>query len=103
SVPGRYRSRATPLGLRNEPGPGPAAGAKATLGGTIRFTPGQRIMVDVRINGSGGAQLMLDTGADRTLISHRALQAAGVRIAAPATTGQIGGGTGGGRSALGVG
>jgi Aspartyl protease/Domain of unknown function (DUF4124) len=94
SVPGRYRSRATPLGLRNEPAPGPAAGAKATSGGTIRFTPGQRIMVDVRINGSGGAQLMLDTGADRTLISPRALQAAGVRIAAPAATGQIVGATG---------
>jgi hypothetical protein len=95
SVPGRYRSRATPVGLRNEPAPpGPAAGAKAVSGGTIRFTPGQRIMVDVRINGSANAQLMLDTGADRTLISPRALQAAGVRIAAPAATGQIVGATG---------
>jgi predicted aspartyl protease len=93
SVPGRYRSRATPVGLKNEPAPGPAA-AKAVSGGTIRFTPGQRIMVDVRINGSANAQLMLDTGADRTLISPRALQAAGVRIAAPAATGQIVGATG---------
>jgi hypothetical protein len=95
SVPDRYRSRATPMGLRNEPAPGPPAGAKPAVGGTtIKFTPGQRIMVDVRINGSGDAQLMLDTGADRTLISPRALQAAGVRIASPAATGQIVGATG---------
>ena len=95
SVPGRYRSRATPMGLKNEPAPGPATGAKPASGGTsIKFTPGQRIMVDVRINGSGDAQLMLDTGADRTLISPRALQAAGVRIAAPAASGQIVGATG---------
>jgi predicted aspartyl protease len=95
SVPDRYRSRATPLGLKNQPAPEPAPAAKAASGGTtIKFTPGQRIMVDVRINGSGDAQLMLDTGADRTLISPRALQAAGVRIAAPAGTGQIMGATG---------
>lgn len=95
SVPGRYRSRATPMGLKNEPAPGPTTGAKPASGGTsIKFTPGQRIMVDVRINGSGDAQLMLDTGADRTLISPRALQAAGVRIAAPAASGQIVGATG---------
>ena len=99
SVPDRYRGRAVPLGLKNEPAPGPsapgAAGAKPASGGaTIRFIPGQRIMVDVKINGNGEAQLMLDTGADRTLISPRALLAAGVRIAAPAGTGQIVGATG---------
>ena len=95
SVPDRYRARAVPLGLKNAPAPGPsepdAGGAKpgSSRGTTIRFTPGQRIMVDVRINGSAAARLLLDTGADRTLISPRALQAAGVRIAAPAATGQI--------------
>ena len=95
SVPDRYRARAVPLGLKNAPAPGPSApdagGAKPGPSGgtTIRFTPGQRIMVDVRINGNAGAQLLFDTGADRTLISPRALQAAGVRIAAPAATGQI--------------
>jgi hypothetical protein len=97
TIPDRYRSRATPLGLRNEPAtstgandvkPGPSGGTM------INFKPGQRIIVDVRINGSGGARLMLDTGADRTLISPRALQAAGVRIAGPTTTGQIMGATG---------
>jgi len=95
SIPDRYRARAVPLGLKNAPAPGPsepdAGGAKpgSSGGTTIRYTPGQRIMVDVRINGSAAARLLLDTGADRTLISPRALQAAGVRIAAPAATGQI--------------
>jgi Aspartyl protease/Domain of unknown function (DUF4124) len=97
SVPDRYRSRATPVGLKNEPAsatgassvkPGPSGGT------TINFTPGQRILVDVKINGSGGTRLMLDTGADRTLISPRALQAAGVKISAPTATGQIVGATG---------
>jgi len=97
SVPDRYRSRATPMGLKNEPAGAPGSGeVKAGVSGgtTISFTPGQRILVDVKINGSGGTRLMLDTGADRTLISPRALQAAGVRIAGPAATGQIVGATG---------
>jgi len=51
-------------------------------------------MVDVRINGNADARLLLDTGADRTLISPRALQAAGVRLAGPSATGQIVGATG---------
>ncbi len=86
------------MGLKNEPATstGPSSGGKAGPSGgtTINFTPGQRILVDVKINGSGGARLMLDTGADRTLISPRALLAAGVRIAGPTTTGQIVGATG---------
>ena len=95
SVPDRYRARAVPLGLKNAPAPGPSApdasGAKpgSSGGTTIKFTPGQRIMVDVRINGNTAARLLLDTGADRTLISPRALLAAGVRTAAAAATGQI--------------
>ena len=97
SVPDRYRSRATPVGLKNEPSS--TAGASTTRAGssggtTINFTPGQRILVDVKINGSGGTRLMLDTGADRTLISPRALQAAGVRLTGPTATGQIVGATG---------
>jgi predicted aspartyl protease len=97
SVPDRYRSRATPVGLKNEPAaaPGASSAKPGPSGGTtLNFTPGQRILVDVKINGSGGTRLMLDTGADRTLISPRALQAAGVRIAGPSATGQIVGATG---------
>lgn len=97
SVPDRYRSRATPVGLKNEPGS--TAGASTTKAGpsggtTINFTPGQRILVDVKINGSGGTRLMLDTGADRTLVSPRALQAAGVRLTGATASGQIVGATG---------
>jgi hypothetical protein len=100
SVPDRYRSRAVPLGLRNAPAPPPgaaeggAAKSAASGGTTIRFVPGQRILVDVKINGTASAQLLFDTGADRTLISPRALQAAGVRLAGPSATGQIVGATG---------
>ena len=97
SVPDRYRSRATPVGLRNEPAGATGSGevkAGASRDTIINFTPGQRILVDVKINGSGGTRLMVDTGADRTLINPRALQAAGVRIAGPAATGQIVGATG---------
>jgi predicted aspartyl protease len=60
----------------------------------IKYTPGQRIMVDVKINGAFTAQLLLDTGADRTMISPRTLVAAGVVISRPVATGSITGATG---------
>ena len=98
SVPDKYRSRAVPLGLKNAPAPPATAssveGAKASGQTTIRFIPGQRIMVDARINGSADVRLMLDTGADRTLVSPRALQIAGVRLAGPSTTAEVMGATG---------
>jgi hypothetical protein len=99
SVPDRYRSKAVPLGMKNAPAPPGAppgaAGAKSASGeAALRFVPGQRILVDVRINGSADAKLMLDTGSDKTLISPRALQAAGVRIAGPTTTAEVAGATG---------
>ena len=72
-----------------------APDAKPTSGETsIRFIPGQRILVDVRINRNAEAKLLLDTGSDKTLISPRALQAAGVRIAGPTTTAEVAGATG---------
>jgi hypothetical protein len=86
------------LGLKNAPAAsGPAAGAKASGETTIRFIPGQRIMVDARINGNADAKLMLDTGSDKTLISPRALQAAGVRITGSTTSAEVAGATGTGR------
>ena len=100
SVPGRYRSKAVPLGMKNSPAPPAAPGEppKPASGETaIRFTPGQRIMVDVRINGSADAKLLLDTGSDKTLISPRALQAAGVKITGPTTTAEVAGATGSGQ------
>jgi len=96
NVPDRHRATASPLGLRNAPTPAstsvPAAVRSAAT--VVRYTPGQRIMVDVKINGELGVQLLLDTGADRTMISPRALQAAGVAISRPVGTGTIVGVTG---------
>ncbi len=102
SVPDRYRSKAVPLGMKNAPAPPPAppgaASPRPASGeATIRFTPGQRIMVDVRVNGNADAKLLLDTGSDKTLISPRALQAAGVRITGPTTTAEVAGATGTGQ------
>ncbi len=98
SVPERYRSRATPMGLSNTPaapapaatapgatrapsGPATRAGGGSGVGSaTIEFDPNRPIIVEGLINGSGGVKLILDTGADRTMISPRALVAAGVSL-----------------------
>jgi hypothetical protein len=98
NVPERYRSVAVPLGFRNVPAPlaskESAAAARPSGTAVIKYTPGQRIMVDVKINGGFNTQLMLDTGADRTMISPRVLTAAGIPITKPVATGQITGVTG---------
>lgn len=99
TIPERFRATAVPLGLRNKPAEPAATTARETSptasgGATIRYTPGRPIMVDVRINGSSSARLLLDTGADRTLISPRALTAAGVGLTRPVATGQMAGVTG---------
>jgi predicted aspartyl protease len=90
SVPARYRSTATPLGMRNSPAPAPSApGASAATGSAateIRFVPGKHIVVEARINGSSAVKLILDTGAAGTLISPRALAAAGVSLTRGART-----------------
>lgn len=90
SVPGRYRSTAVPLGLRNAPlapsaptaaPQAPGAGGAAGTGGTeIKFEPGKPIVVEAQINGSTQTKLILDTGADRTVINPRVLAAAGVSL-----------------------
>src|SRR5262245_26875891 len=104
SVPGPYRSKAVPLGMKNAPAaPAPppgapgAPGAKASSETSLRFVPGQRIMVDATVNGNGEAKLRLDTGADKTVISPRALQAAGVRTTGPTATAEVAGATGTGQ------
>jgi hypothetical protein len=86
NVPQRYRSVATPLGLRNRPAPAapaPGTSTRAASGGApteIRFVPGRHIIVDARINGGPTVKLILDTGAGGTLISPRALAASGVSL-----------------------
>ena len=83
SVPARYRGAATPLGMRNSPAPTATPAASAATSGAsteIRFVPGKHIVVEARINGGASVKLILDTGAAGTLISPRALAAAGVSL-----------------------
>lgn len=99
NVPARFRATAVPLGLRNAPAapapdPGVAPSGKVSKPAVLKYTPGQPIMVDAIINGGFTAKLLLDTGADRTLVSPRALTAAGVRITKPIGSGNITGATG---------
>jgi hypothetical protein len=109
AVPQQYRARAVPLGMRNAPVPTPAPAAPAAPGATpggppatpgtppapktggtsIRYTPGQRIMVDVKVNGTASAQLLLDTGADRTMINPRVLVAAGASLSRPVGSARV--------------
>jgi len=99
SIPERFRAGARVLGVPEPPpaaaapsdpaAPRPAAAAQPAKagppagvtppGGTrISFTPGSPIMVTARINDGGTADLMLDTGAQITVINPRVLAALGV-------------------------
>jgi hypothetical protein len=80
SVPARFRDRAVIIGYdRPAPPPLPPPPPSAPGGVTrVRFTPGQPIMVQARINGAGSAELMLDTGAARTVIHPKVLESVGV-------------------------
>jgi hypothetical protein len=102
SVPQQYRSQAVPLGMSNntltEPPPKAADPSKLPPsderrpgtesekdkgGASIRYAPGKPIMVNAMVNGSTPAQLLLDTGADKTMINPRVLMAAGAPLARP--------------------
>jgi hypothetical protein len=81
SVPEQYRERAREFA--EDPGPGadpelPAVGPPPADTTSIAFTPGFPIIVSARINGLGPLTLILDTGADRTVVSPRALARIGV-------------------------
>ncbi|HET8578337.1 MAG TPA: aspartyl protease family protein [Methylomirabilota bacterium] len=100
SVPPRFRPRAVLMGDTAQPASAPPAvqpttkGLKAPAGGArIEFTPGKKIVVEARINGRGSARLILDTGADGTLINPVVLNALGVsyRNARPGRGRGIGG------------
>jgi Aspartyl protease len=98
-IPERYRGTATALPFRNSPA-SPPAGTSTTPAAsdkeptTISFVPGQRILTEARINDGPSVRLLLDTGADRTLISPRALVAAGASLTRGAGSHQIQGVTG---------
>jgi len=85
SVPERFRSGAqfvtsptAPPAPASLTPPSRAAGVVVTGGAQIRFTPGQAIVVNARINDSGSVRLLLDTGASVTTINPRVLNQLGV-------------------------
>jgi hypothetical protein len=90
AIPERFRSKAVPLGLRPRPAPAPAEGPATTAAAqppagavgstTIRYTPGQPIVVDVSINGRARARLVLETEAEVTQIKPEVLVSAGVTL-----------------------
>lgn len=80
SVPERYRSTAESLPYEPAPSaPAPSKSEAAKPGVTqITFQPGSPILVSAKINGGGPVTLMLDTGADKTVIAPLALWRVGV-------------------------
>ena len=103
NVPERFRAGARLLGYPEAspaPAPGslPASGPPASPavrgGARIPFTPGQPILLAVKVNGLRTLRLVLDTGAESTLIHTRALAAIGVdpsggrRVSVMGVTGQ---------------
>jgi hypothetical protein len=116
SVPQAYRSRAVPVGMNNntltappptgsetapdaknprerggkEDGDGKGReGGKA--GATIRYAPGKPIMVTATVNGNARANLLLDTGADKTMINPRVLVEAGAPLSRPVGSAMVSG------------
>ena len=79
-VPERYRNRARAVGSVDPP-PAPSGPAASTVSDgvtRVAFVPGRPITVEARINGRKVVQLLLDTGADRTVIRPTALFGIGV-------------------------
>lgn len=80
-VPAAYRSRAAGGAVSSAPAP-----AAATEPVTIRITPGAPILVTARINGQGPVTLLLDTGADRTVVAPATLVRLGIAPSEGAVT-----------------
>jgi arabinofuranosyltransferase len=84
SIPERFRPGAqfltsppsAPAPAVTAPGTRPIPLARGSA--QIRFTPGQPILVNARINDTGSVRLLLDTGASVTAISPRTLAQLGV-------------------------
>jgi len=95
SIPPQYRQAAQPLPYPRFAPSAPEAPQKDLPkgGAKISFQPGSQILVRAHVNGKGPLTLILDTGADTTLISPLALWKVGVStIYAP--RGEIQGATG---------
>jgi len=74
AIPPNFRDSATPLSApqpRSEPAPDPSSAT------SLQMSPGAPITIEARLNGAP-LTLIVDTGADRTLISPEALARAGL-------------------------
>ena len=80
SIPDPYRSKAIPLPLPTSPPVPPEITPRPSPKGVtkISFTPGSPVLVSVKINGGGPITLILDTGADRTMVAPSALSRLGI-------------------------
>jgi hypothetical protein len=82
SIPGPYRSKAIPLPLPTSPPVPPEVTPRSSPKGftKIPFTPGSPVLVSVKINGGEPITLILDTGADRTMVTPSALSRRGISL-----------------------
>jgi hypothetical protein len=80
SIPEPYRSKAVPLPLPTSPPVPPEITPRPSPEGPtkIPFTPGSPVLVSAKINGAGPITLILDTGADRTMVAPSALSKLGI-------------------------
>jgi hypothetical protein len=82
SIPEPYRSNAQVLSLPPSPPAPPELQPSPSQKGftKISFTPGFPVLINAKINGVGPITLILDTGADRTLVRSSALLKLGISI-----------------------
>jgi hypothetical protein len=80
-------------GWTNEPPPGLTYTDEPTdePAGVIRYTPGRPIVATVKLNGRSSARLILDTGADGSMVKPDLLAAAGVDLSRPTARGAVSG------------
>ena len=92
-IPAPYRGSAVSVGLTGTPvterQPVDSVAVSAPGTTTITYTPGRKIIVDAKINGDTSTRLLLDTGADRTLISPRVLVSAGASLTRGTIAGRL--------------
>jgi hypothetical protein len=82
NIPEPHRDKAKQLSLPTSPPVPPERTAIAPPKKIVKisFTPGSPVLVDAKINGAGPVSLILDTGADRTLVRLSALGRLGVPL-----------------------
>src|SRR4030043_1615851 len=96
SIPEACRSKAIPLSLPTSPPVPPEITPRPSPKGLtkIPFTPGSPVLVSAKINGGGPITLILEPGADRTMVAPSALSRLGISFE-NALRGGVRGGRGG--------